>query len=172
VRPTMFVGMPRGWEKMQGKIESFIQQSPAIERLVAAWARSRALRTRQGQLLGGSGEVTPGFSAADRHVLMKIRMAIGLEDCKYELSSSAPIAQATLEYFALLGMSIKQAYGATECTGVCTLETEAALLWGSVGFALPGCEVVVLNRDDGTPVPACQVRHPPRVGINAAWRRT
>jgi len=157
VCPTLFIGVPRVWEKLQSKIEDLMEQAPAIKRAVASWARSRALRTGQRQLLGCSGEVATGFSAADRLVLKKIRMAIGLDDCKYELSASAPIAQSTLEFFASLGVSIKQAYGATECTGVCTMETESAHLWGSVGYALPGCDVVVLDRD-GEPVPACQVR--------------
>merc|ERR1712070_1214007 len=55
----------------------------------------------------------------------------------------------TLEYFGSLGIQINEVYGMSECTGGVTWSTDATHVWGSCGFAVPGCEVKVFRQTDG-----------------------
>ncbi len=64
--------------------------------------------------------------------------------------------------FGSLGIFINEVYGMSECTGAVTWSTDATHVWGSCGFALPGCEVKVLtpNPDDGSFTEAPRARDP------------
>jgi len=71
-----------------------------------------------------------------------------LDCCKYALTGAAPIRVDTVEYFGSLGIYINELYGMSECTGVCTGSTDQCHQWGSVGWAMPGCEVVAFKVSD------------------------
>ena len=49
----------------------------------------------------------------------------------------------TLQYFGQLGININEVYGMSECTGATTWSLDETHTWGSCGFAMPGCEVVI-----------------------------
>jgi long-chain acyl-CoA synthetase len=51
------------------------------------------------------------------------------------------------------GCTIQEGYGLTETTGATTVQVEGRATVGSVGAALPGCEIEI-RALDGTPVPA------------------
>jgi long-chain-fatty-acid--CoA ligase ACSBG len=76
------------------------------------------------------------------------------------MTGAAPISTETLEYFGQLGIQINEVYGMSECTGATTFSSDVAHVWGSCGYAVPGCEVKCfkVNPDDVNDkkeVPAC-----------------
>lgn len=77
----------------------------------------------------------------------KIKTALGLDRIKIAGTAAAPISVGTLEFFASLGLTVHEAYGMSETTGVVTLNPPTAPRFGTVGTAVAGCEVKIA--DDG-----------------------
>ena len=47
VRPTIFLGVPRVWEKIQAKMQATGAKSPWLKKKIAGWARPSASATRR-----------------------------------------------------------------------------------------------------------------------------
>ncbi|HKC59384.1 MAG TPA: long-chain fatty acid--CoA ligase [Myxococcales bacterium] len=140
VRPTLFVGVPRVWEKMQSRIEERLQQAAPRRRALIRWAQKLALARARGErpLL---------HAAADALVLRKLRAALGLDRARLLATAAAPIPRATLEFFESLGMPLYELYGQSECTGATTANTQEHRQVFSVGRPLPRTELRLA--DDG-----------------------
>ena len=75
-----------------------------------------------------------------------VRELIGLDQCEYAITGAAPIPAMLIEWFNALGVPLSEVYGLSETTGPMTL-TVRRIKAGSVGPAIPGCEVALA--DDG-----------------------
>jgi len=141
VRPNVFLGVPRVWEKIQVKMMAVGAETKGIKKLISGWARkvgaaSVAARER--------GEPPPWtYALADRLVFSNIRARLGLDRSALNISSAAPIAKQTLDFFASLGVLINEVYGMSECTGPATASTPDKFRLGWVGWALPGAEIKI-----------------------------
>ncbi len=139
VRPTVFLGVPRLWEKIQGAILAQVATAPAARQRIFGLAREVGRRYREARRPGVGLRLAHGFF--DRLVYSKLRARLGLDRCRYAVSSTAPIHPTTLDFFWSLGIEIHQIYGQSEVTGPTTLEVPEARRFGSVGRALPGVEL-------------------------------
>lgn len=148
VSPAMFLGVPRVWEKIS---ESLRAKAPTgIKAKLGAWAKRKALAYAVNCQMGGTGIKPPQTDVALNKVLMKVKQALGLTKMVYGVTGAAPIQKDTVEYFASIGISINETYGMSECAGSTTISSTTCRLWGTVGYALPGCEVKIFqtNPDD------------------------
>jgi long-subunit acyl-CoA synthetase (AMP-forming) len=141
VRPTVFVAVPRVWEKMQAKIQAAGASSPPLRKKIAAWARKVGLEG--GYALQRGGKKPLLFPVADKIVFSKVRARLGLDRCRVCVTSAAPIARDTLEFFLSLGIPICEVYGMSECTGPTTFSTPERYKTGKAGWVMPGVEVKV-----------------------------
>lgn len=83
-----------------------------------------------------------------RLVRRKILEGAGLQNARTCISGSAPLPIPTLQWFEqALGIEVLQGYSLTETTLYATANTPGANRLGSVGRALPGCEMKI--SDDG-----------------------
>ena len=143
VEPTLLLCVPRLWEKMYARIKSGVEDSPRLRRKLFDWATAvgaRAAEVRsQGKRLPLALRIQ--YDVADRLVLSKLRARIGMARAQAFLSGAAPLSAEIGGFFASLGITIQEAYGQTECTGVCTANTLPRVKFGTVGAALPGVEV-------------------------------
>ncbi|HET9317033.1 MAG TPA: AMP-binding protein, partial [Vicinamibacteria bacterium] len=139
VRPTVFFGVPRVWEKIQARMQAVGAAAPPLRRRIAAWARRVGLA---GGYAMQSGRRPPWtYGLAKRLVFDKVRDRLGLDQAKICLASAAPISLATLEFFLSLGLPILEVYGMTEVTGPGTLSTPDRFRTGRAGVAFPGTEI-------------------------------
>jgi long-chain-fatty-acid--CoA ligase ACSBG len=145
VRPTVFLGVPRVWEKIAERLREVGRQTKGLKKKIATWAKAQSLEYQKNLLLGGSGMVPSGYARAESMVLSKVKERLGLDACKFAISGAAPISRDILEYFASLGVCILELYGMSENTGAATINTHYCHLWGSIGFMLPGTEVKILR---------------------------
>merc|ERR1719456_492517 len=99
VRPTMFLAVPRVYEKMQAKMMTVSAQITGIKKKIATWAKGKGLEYCMNQQMGGSGAKPFLHGLADKLILSKARDALGLDQCKVFITGAAPIAIETLEYF-------------------------------------------------------------------------
>jgi long-subunit acyl-CoA synthetase (AMP-forming) len=147
VRPTLFVGVPRVWEKIQAKMMAAGAQNPPLKKKIAAWARKQGLA---GGYAEQEGKPKPFFyGLANKLVFSKVREKLGLDRCRLFISTAAPIAMDTLEFFLSLGLPLTEVYGMSECTGPATVSLPEPFKYrtGWAGPAVPG----TINKiaDDG-----------------------
>ena len=145
VSPTVFLGFPRLWERLMAKIEIEIDDSSWLHRKLYHAALSVAFCHSKKQL---KGEPIPMTLAAKRKladwlVFWKLRERLGLRRMRFSVSGGAPIASAVLEYFHAIGITIREGYGQTECSGVCTLMPENQVKFGTIGKPMPGYDIKI-----------------------------
>lgn len=139
VRPMYFLGVPRVWEKIQAKMEAAGAQNSGLKKAIAKWARGVGL---QAGYAIQRGEPLPALHGlADKLVFSKVKQALGLDRCRIQVTSAAPISRSTLEFFLSLGIPIYEVFGMSECTGPATISTPEKWATGKAGFELPGTEV-------------------------------
>ncbi|MCH7344599.1 AMP-dependent synthetase/ligase [Pelomonas sp. CA6] len=143
VQPTIFVGVPRVWEKMQAALQARLAGLSGTKKRLADWAQ-RSARDYHARRLAGQA---PGLRAAlrlalaRRLVLNKIKRALGLDQGRVLISAAAPIAPECLRFFSGLDLVIGEVYGQSEVSGPTTVSLPGATLHGSVGQPLAGVEV-------------------------------
>ncbi len=139
VRPHLFLGVPRVWEKIQAGIQAAGASAPPLRRRIVAWARGVGLEGGRADQEGRPRPWTYGL--ADRLVFSKVRTRLGFDEARMLVVSAAPIAKETLDYFQSLGLPIMEAYGMSECTGPTTMSIPGRYRLGRAGFALPGTQL-------------------------------
>ncbi len=139
VRPHLFLGVPRVWEKIQAGIQAKGAQASPLRRRIAAWAKGVGL---EGGNADQEGRPRPwSYRLADRLVFSKVRERLGFDDIRMLVVSAAPIAKETLDYFQSLALPIMEVYGMSECTGPTTMSLPGRYRLGRAGYALPGTEL-------------------------------
>jgi long-subunit acyl-CoA synthetase (AMP-forming) len=139
VRPHVFLGVPRVWEKIQAGMQAAGAQASPLRRRIAAWAKGVGLA---GGYADQEGRPRPwSYPVADRLVFSKVRARLGFDAIRMLVVSAAPIAKETLDYFQSLGLPIMEVYGMSECTGPATMSIPARYRLGRAGYAIPGTEI-------------------------------
>jgi len=108
VRPTVFFGVPRVWEKMEEKLKEIGRQSTGLKKGIADWAKALGSLNQAGAQFGAVGTKPWGYHLARVVVLKKIREALGLDKCSAFFTAAAPISVETLEYFSSLDIPGKE----------------------------------------------------------------
>ncbi|KAJ9455569.1 Very long-chain-fatty-acid--CoA ligase bubblegum [Diplonema papillatum] len=147
-RPTIFLGVPRVWEKIELQIRAAAAENPPgpVKRYIIAKAKRDGTAYANARQLGGSGQ-SPGCYTfpTNKSVYGKLAARLGLDACVMAITGAAPIRTETLAFFAQFGVHINDWYGMSECTGATIASSNAAHLWGSCGYALEGMEVAVMR---------------------------
>jgi long-chain acyl-CoA synthetase len=140
-RPTLFVAVPRAFEKVyeaaRRQAEGRVKQS--LFRFAVSAGKAWSTSDRHGPLLKAR------HAAADKLVFARLRTALGGQ-VRHCVSGGAPLSADLVHFFRGAGIEILEGYGLTETTGPATANTPSALRIGSVGRPLPGTEVRI---DDG-----------------------
>jgi long-chain acyl-CoA synthetase len=143
IRPNVFFGVPRVWEKIAARIRAEVEALPGRRRRIGLWAF--AVGERVGDLRQAGKPVPPLLAArhrvAERLVLSRVRAALGLDDAHALASGAAPISLEVLRFFNGLGLEIDEVYGLSETTGATTFNRPGHARFGTVGPPLPGVEV-------------------------------
>ncbi len=138
VKPTIFVAVPRVYEKIRQAVEGKASSSPIRKRLLG-WALGTGREHRREVLEGKSPGSIP-WKLADKLVFSKIRAAFGGR-VKVFISGGAPLGMDTAGWFADAGIRIFEGYGLTETSPVIALNFPDAHKIGSVGRPLVNVEV-------------------------------
>jgi long-chain acyl-CoA synthetase len=141
IAPTLFLGVPRIWEKLHASIEIKIREAGGLRRRLyeRALAATRPFAELPSERWSLAQRLTHAFWYWT--VLRALNNFIGLRECRLALSGAAPIAPDMLRFFRALGVPIREGYGMTETAGVVTVQRSAASPVGTVGAAVPGVEL-------------------------------
>ena len=134
VRPTVFVGVPRVYEKIRQGVELKSSSSP-MKAKILAWAVALGAEHRE-SVCNGERPSSLKWKLAHKLVYSKIHEAFGGRVRSF-ISGGAPLGIDTGNWFASVGISVLEGYGLTETSPVIAINTPAEHRMGSVGKPLP-----------------------------------
>lgn len=137
IRPTIFVAVPRVYEKIREAVEAKSAESP-VKRRILSWA----LKVGKEHRAETMAEKVPGglkWKIASRLVFGKIREAFGGRTHIF-ISGGAPLGVDLAGWFADAGIPVYEGYGLTETSPVIALNYPGAMKLGSVGRPLANLE--------------------------------
>ncbi|XP_078266035.1 long-chain-fatty-acid--CoA ligase ACSBG2-like isoform X2 [Rhinoraja longicauda] len=146
VHPTVFLGVPRVWEKIEETIKEIAAASSPLKRKIGAWAKEKGLRASY-NIMNGIDSTPWGYSLAKKLVFQKVRNALGLDQCVKCFTGAAPISKTTLEYFLSLRITICELYGMSESSGPHTTSNPESFRIASCGKGMDGCKTKLVNSD-------------------------
>jgi len=157
VQPTFFLGVPRVWEKMLAAVQIRSNDATWLKRsLFNFWIKQGGLLLQR-RLKNKSNFIDSiWFGIGWLFVFRSLKKRLGMMRVREALSGAAPIAPQVLEFLMSVGVPVREGYGMTENTAVATIVPADELYLGSVGKALPLCEVriaedgEILTRSEGT----------------------
>ncbi len=115
VAPTRFFAVPVVWNKLRAGVLAKLPQHK-LDRLLRV------------PLLG-------------RFIAGKIRRGLGMHRVRQAISGAAPLPLEIQNWFGRIGIDILQGYGMSENLAYATATRPGRLKAGSVGEAMPGCEI-------------------------------
>ena len=144
-RPTLFVGVPRVWEKLHAGMNAAIAAQP--DENLKAMVQG-AIETGREVLAHEQKGVPVPEELRARHeqaipILKAVLGRVGLDNLRWAVSGAAPISTEVLEFFMALGIPVYEVWGMSELTAVATANSAAGNKIGTVGQATPGVEVVI-----------------------------
>ena len=140
VRPTIFFGVPRVWEKIYEKLQEVARSSKGLKKALSTWAKKQAARHWEAAEYGSTTKPPKMSYGVAKKLLHKAHVALGLDRCHDFFVSAAPIEKKILDYFASIDIPIMQIFGQSECCGPHTVNKLTAFKMSTVGRPLPGTE--------------------------------
>ena len=142
-RPTLFVGVPRVWEKLMAGLQAGIAAEPdESKRHMAQGALSTSISAYR---LRHEGQPVPPDVAAvverATPLFTLLRSKVGLDRCATAITSTAPCRPEVHEFWAALGLPLYEVWGMSELTGPATVVPMDDHQAPSIGKPMPGVEV-------------------------------
>ena len=121
-KPTAFLGVPRIWTKFQQGILGKLPQKKL--------------------------NVLLSIPLVSSLIKKKIKSGLGLQEARNIFTGAAPTPVSTLKWFEHLGIPIQEAYAMTENCCYSHVTLNDGIKFGSVGKALPHCEVKLSEENE------------------------
>jgi long-chain acyl-CoA synthetase len=141
VRPTIFVAVPRVYEKIHFQTEQKATGFPNSS--FYRWALSVG-RDHRSEVLAGQTPQTHAWKLANRLLYSKVRAGMGGRIGMF-ISGGAPLGRELAEWYANIGIRIYEGYGLTETSPVIAVNAPQAHKLGTVGKPLPNLEVRIAS---------------------------
>lgn len=144
VRPTIFMSVPRLYEKVHNAVLSKMDAASGLKGKMARWALAVAHR-HSDRLLADKpvgGWLAFQHKLADKLVLSKVRGRFGGR-VKMMCSGGAALSPIVARFFFDVGLLILEGYGLTETSPVACINRPDAFRFGTVGPVIPGVEISI-----------------------------
>jgi long-chain acyl-CoA synthetase len=140
VAPTMFLGVPRIWEKMHASISIKLQEAGGLRQALFAKAHAacKPLAEKSRSQWTIAEKLT--YFAAYWTIFRALQNFIGLRNVQVALTGAAPIPPDVVRFFRVLGVPLVEVYGLTESTGMVTGHPLDQVVIGTVGTPTMGVE--------------------------------
>ena len=155
-RPTIFVTVPRVFEKMVDTVSAKLNETKGIKRMIANFCRKRAAIHMNNIQVGTKKQRLTFYNLACRLLLNKIKATLGLDQARLVYSAAAPIELSTLQFFSTLDIPVYEIFGMSESSGPTTFHIFNQWKIGTAGKAMRGSIVKTMP---GTNEIVCSGRH-------------
>ncbi|MEV7419611.1 AMP-dependent synthetase/ligase [Streptomyces sp. NPDC089919] len=143
LHPVQFFGVPRVWEKLAASVRAALAKLPAEQQQAVAAATDLG-RAHADHLQRGAevpAELAASYARAREEVLLPLLGLAGMDRLVWTSSATAPMPLDVVRFWAGFGITIMDAWGLTETSGVCTVNEVDDYRLGSVGRPIEGVEV-------------------------------
>jgi long-chain acyl-CoA synthetase len=137
IQPTVFVAVPRVYEKIREVVQQRAGSKTMVKKLFA-WALATGAHHREEILRGQTPSALP-WRLADRLVFKKVKQAFGGKVRDF-IAGGAPLGMDTAAWFADVGIRIFEGYGLTETSPVLALNNAQDHRISSVGKPIESVE--------------------------------
>ncbi|TRZ56720.1 MAG: long-chain fatty acid--CoA ligase, partial [Rhodocyclaceae bacterium] len=150
IAPTVFVAVPRIWEKFYSGVMIALSEATAFEKLAYRIAIGIGMRIvvalEAGRPVGASLRALHWL--ARRLVLDNVRKLIGIHRCRFLVTGAAPISPDLVRWYMALGVPMLEVWGQTESGGGSTGMPIDRIKPGMIGTAAPYNEVRVSDQGE------------------------
>jgi len=136
VRPTIFVGVPRVYEKLRDKVRR--EAAKGFKRTVYDWAL-RAGQSHRDEILAAKRPTSLNWKLANSLLYSKIRQGMGGR-VRVFAAGGAALGRDLAEWFADVGIRVHEGYGLTETSPVIAINNPRHHRLGTVGKVLSNVE--------------------------------
>jgi long-chain acyl-CoA synthetase len=165
IKPSVFLAVPRVWEKFKAGLETKIEENPKKD-LIAKAIKNGLEKVDYEQ----NGESVPFMVGVkdkvfSKLVFSKFKEGLGIVDTEYFVTAAAPMNKDVHRWFHAIGIDVTEIYGMTEDTGPATIGVPGNAVEsfskrlkadsievpsvlnpiGKVGIPIPGTEVKVME---------------------------
>ena len=137
VQPSIFVAVPRVYEKIYAQAEQKAKGLPM--RAIFDWALAVGQHNKA-EILAGKTPTSRSWKLANKLVFSKIRQGMGGKVETF-ISGGAPLGRELADWYAAVGIRIHEGYGLTETSPVIAVNTPSNHRIGTVGKILPNLQV-------------------------------
>ncbi len=135
VKPTIFLAVPRVFEKVRQAVEG---RAKGFQQKVLRWALGTGAKYKD-TIAAGKKPSSLTWTLADNLVYSKVRAAFG-GNVKLYVSGGAPLGKETTDWFLSVGIRIIEGYGMTETSPVIARSTFRDYRANTVGKVIPNME--------------------------------
>ena len=143
VSPTVFIAVPRIWEKFYSSITIIMKDATFIGKYFYDLSIRVGSEYKDYFVDGKNPPLRTkiAFWICNQLVLKNIKKLLGLNNCRYALSGAAPISPELINWYLSLGIDMREGWGMTETAGVGTAFYTREIKTGFVGRAVNQSEV-------------------------------
>ncbi|MEA1922258.1 MAG: AMP-binding protein, partial [Pseudomonadota bacterium] len=138
IAPTIFLGVPRIWEKLQSAVIINIKETSPFKRWL--YNKCMAVGRRRSELRLNHKPVGLALKLLDMAaywlIFRSLQNYIGLRRAHFCFSAAAKVSPEVLRFFHDIGIRVKEGYGMTECTGLSFIHMGDDIKLGTVGKAI------------------------------------
>lgn len=135
VKPTIFLAVPRVFEKVRQAVEG---RAKGFQQKVLQWALGVGAKYKD-EVVQGNTPSSLTWTLANQLVFSKVKEAFG-GDVKLYVSGGAPLGKETTDWFLSAGIRIIEGYGMTETSPVIARSTFKDFRANTVGRVIPNME--------------------------------
>lgn len=149
IAPTTYFNSPRAWSMMLTRIQVGIDESSPFKRRLYQHFMPFAIELERQRLQGK----TPGLGArlwravGELLIYGPIKDQLGLARVATPYTAGESIGEEVFLFFRALGLNLRQFYGQTENSALCTAQDSDTIKLHTVGKPFPGVEIRI--SDDG-----------------------
>jgi len=143
IAPTVFFAVPRIWEKMHSGHVMRMRDATRLKRLVDGWCLRKEKQFYESARRGVASGPYRSLLKILTNVLhaYPLQRHFGLNRARQVYTGGAPTPPEVITFFHAIGIRIRNLYGSTECTGICSVHQGEDIRVETVGPLSPGVEL-------------------------------
>jgi len=145
IAPTIFFAVPRIWEKMHSGHIMRMRDATWLKRKTDDWCLKIGMKFYNKKERKENVSVYWKILNSIGHIchFYPLQKHFGLNRARILYTGGAPTPPEVTRFFHSIGLKIRDLYGSTECTGICSVHQGDDIKVGTIGKLAPGVEIKI-----------------------------
>lgn len=150
VGPTLILCPPRIWENILTSVQVKMEDAAWIkqkmyEYFIGVAQRVSSLKSKHQSIPLGLRLL---YAMGEFFVYGPLRDNLGMRKIRYAYTAGATLGQEIFQFYRSIGVNLKQIYGLTETSAMCTYQPDEDVKLHSVGMPIPEVEVKISDQGE------------------------